>query len=127
MPSHVIDIEECPSGSHTKVRTTLNEILGGPEFWEYDKPLFSIEASDEDFEDIQEELSDLEGVEFLPDHHIVTEVEEDDDEDEEEEEEEEDEEEEAEPEPEPELEPEPEPEAEDVEPAEVIDYSVYRC
>ena len=121
MPSHVIDIEECPSGSHTKVRTTLNEILGGPEFWEYDKPLFSIEASDEDFEDIQEELSDLEGIEFLPDHHIVTEVEE-----EEEDEEEEEEEEELVPEPEPAPEPEPEPEA-DPEPAEVIDYSVYRC
>ena len=90
MASHIIDIEDCETGTYTRVRKLLNEELGGPEAWEYDKPLFTLEASDEEFEDIQDAL-DIDGISFLPGHHTVTEIEEEDDEDEDEEYEDEDE------------------------------------
>ena len=119
MASHIIDIENCETGTYTQVRKQLNESLGGPEEWDYDKPLFTLEASDEEFEALQGALSDIEDIVFLPNHYLTTEVEEDEEEEEEEVEEEEEEEEEVAAAPEPTPEPAP--------PREVIDYSKYRC
>ena len=110
MGSHVIDIEDCDAGVYTRVRKQLNKTLGSPESWDYEKPTFTVEASDADFGRLQTSLGGFEGIKFSS-----TEAEETTpalvppDEAEE-----------AAP-------PAPEPPAEPAEPAEVVDYSKYRC
>lgn len=86
--SHIIDIEECETGTYTKVRKLLNKKLGSPEAWDYDKPLFTVDCSGDQLDELQAKLGDLSGIKFLPDHEIVTEVAPSDEEEEEEEEEE---------------------------------------
>jgi len=99
--SHIISIEDCGSGVYTKVRKQLNKSLGGPEFWDYDKPLFSVDCESEAFDTLQDKLGAIDGIKFLPDHKVVEVVAE------------------AEPEPEPEPEPaEAEPAPEESEPEE---------
>ena len=89
MASHIIDITDCGTGAYTKVRKLLNKKLGSPEAWDYDKPLFTVDCSDSELEELQAKLDSLEGIKFLPDHQIVSEVTASDDVEEEEEEEEE--------------------------------------
>lgn len=84
--SHIINIEDCASGIYTKVRKQLNKSLGGPEAWEYDKPMFTVECSSDDFDTLQSKLSSIEGIQFLADHKVVEVVTNSDDSDEEEEE-----------------------------------------
>ena len=86
--SHIISIEDCGSGVYTKVRKQLNKSLGGPEFWDYDKPMFTVDCASEDFDKLQDKLGVIDGIKFLPDHEIITEVAPSEEEEEEEEEEE---------------------------------------
>jgi len=70
--SHIINIEGCSAGSYTKVRKQLNQSLGGPEFWEYDKPMFTVDCSGDAFDTLETKLSSqIDGIEFLPDHEVV--------------------------------------------------------
>lgn len=69
--SHIINIEGCSAGSYTKVRKQLNQSLGGPEFWEYDKPMFTVDCSGDSFDALETKLSSIDGIEFLPDHEVV--------------------------------------------------------
>jgi len=112
MGSHVIDIEDCDAGVYTKVRKQLNKTLGSPEAWDYEKPTFSVEASDTDFAKLQASLGGFEGIRFssteeseetasAPAPEVTEEA--------------------------PPAPPAPEPPAEPAEPAEVVDYSKYRC
>jgi len=69
--SHIISIEDCGSGVYTKVRKQLNKSLGGPEFWDYDKPMFTVDCASEDFDKLQDKLGVIDGIKFLPDHEVV--------------------------------------------------------
>ena len=69
--SHIISIEDCGSGVYTKVRKQLNKSLGGPEFWDYDKPMFSVDCESEAFDTLQDKLGAIDGIKFLPDHKVV--------------------------------------------------------
>ena len=77
--SHIINIEGCSAGSYTKVRKQLNKALGGPEFWDYDKPMFTVDCSGDSFDALEAKLSSqIDGIEFLADHaieEVVVEVE----------------------------------------------------
>lgn len=69
--SHIISIEDCGSGVYTKVRKQLNKSLGGPEFWDYDKPMFTVDCSSEEFDKLQDKLGAIDGIKFLPDHAVI--------------------------------------------------------
>jgi len=69
--SHIISIEDCGSGVYTKVRKQLNKSLGGPEFWDYDKPMFTVDCESEAFDTLQDKLGAIGGIKFLPDHKVV--------------------------------------------------------
>ena len=69
--SHIINIEDCGSGSYTKVRKQLNKSLGGPEAWDYDKPMFTVACSSEEFEKLQDKLSGIDGIAFMENHGVV--------------------------------------------------------
>ena len=64
--AHTIDIADCEAGVYTKVRKQLNKSLGSPEFWDYEKPVFSLDASQSDFEKLQDTLGGFEGIKFSP-------------------------------------------------------------
>ncbi len=63
--SHIIDIEDCETGSYTQVRKQLNKTLGGPDFWEYDKPKFFVDCSIADLDRLEGKLGGMEGIQFL--------------------------------------------------------------
>ena len=71
--SYTIDITDCPTGTYSKVRTLL---VASAEDYEYDKPVFSFLADDEQLAAVQAGVEDLEGVSvggLLPE--VATEVE----------------------------------------------------
>jgi len=57
--SYTIDITDCPTGTYSKVRTLL---VASAEDYEYDKPVFSFLADDEQLAAVQAGVEDLEGV-----------------------------------------------------------------
>ena len=62
--AHTIDIADCEAGVYTKIRKQLNKSLGSPEFWDYEKPIFTLDASQSDFEKLQDTLGGFEGIKF---------------------------------------------------------------
>lgn len=69
--SHIINLVDCGSGSFTKVRKQLNRSLGGPEFWDYDKPMFTVDCASTEFEKLQDKLDHIDGIQFLPNHEVI--------------------------------------------------------
>jgi hypothetical protein len=63
--SHIIDIEDCETGAYTKIRKQLNKTLGGPDFWEYEKPKFFVDCSIADLDRLENKLGGMAGIQFL--------------------------------------------------------------
>lgn len=63
--AHIINIEDCETGAYTKVRKQLNKTLGGPDFWEYEKPKFFVDCSIADLDRLENKLGEMSGIQFL--------------------------------------------------------------
>jgi len=54
--AYTIDISEAPGGTYTKVKKLLVELAGT---WDYEKPVFTFTAEDDDAASLAEDLEDL--------------------------------------------------------------------